>query len=188
MWIWPRWAVLRDAWGSCYVVFRGSETVLDWTENSGLLEMVSFVLDNLWLFQFQLGTISRISPLSRQFGYDLWLGHFWGESHDVERCLVDGDQTLKFLKKTCHVLGSCQWNKDDNLLTTETFICSLHRSLKKMMDGPPSAMCFTFSKAICPFGASLCLHGKDRPVKSRREWEVLFRSSHVQLGDMAIQL
>lgn len=31
-----QWAVLRDSWGSCFVVFRGSETVLDWTENSYL--------------------------------------------------------------------------------------------------------------------------------------------------------
>ncbi|CAK9032606.1 unnamed protein product [Durusdinium trenchii] len=29
-----QWAVLRDDLGSCFVVFRGSETVLDWTENS----------------------------------------------------------------------------------------------------------------------------------------------------------
>lgn len=29
-----RWALLRDQWGSCFLVFRGSETVLDWTENS----------------------------------------------------------------------------------------------------------------------------------------------------------
>ena len=30
-----RWAVLRDA-SHCFVVFRGSETVLDWTENGYL--------------------------------------------------------------------------------------------------------------------------------------------------------
>lgn len=35
-----------------------------------------------------------------------------------------------------------------------------------MIDRPPSAMRFTFPKAICPFGASLCLHGKDRRVES----------------------
>lgn len=35
-----------------------------------------------------------------------------------------------------------------------------------MMDRPPSAMRFTFPEAICPFGASLCLHGKDRRVES----------------------
>ncbi|CAJ1405088.1 unnamed protein product [Effrenium voratum] len=29
-----QWALLRDQWGSCFLVFRGSETVLDWTENS----------------------------------------------------------------------------------------------------------------------------------------------------------
>lgn len=75
-----RWAVLRDTWGSCFVVFRGSETVLDWTENSGLLEMVSLqVLENLWLFQFQLGTISPLSSQSGWPAFELWLlGHFWG--------------------------------------------------------------------------------------------------------------
>lgn len=36
-----RWAVLRDVWGSCYVVFRGSETVLDWTENSDLTKVTA---------------------------------------------------------------------------------------------------------------------------------------------------
>ena len=33
----PRWAVLKNTSGCCFVVFRGSETMLDWTENSRLV-------------------------------------------------------------------------------------------------------------------------------------------------------
>ncbi|CAE7746505.1 unnamed protein product [Symbiodinium sp. CCMP2456] len=31
-----QWAVLKNTSGCCFVVFRGSETMLDWTENSNL--------------------------------------------------------------------------------------------------------------------------------------------------------
>jgi len=64
-----QWAVLRDAWGSCFVVFRGSETVLDWTENSYL-------------------SLRRVSVPAWQ-GVLLLHSGFWSTAEAESRCLLD---------------------------------------------------------------------------------------------------
>lgn len=162
-----RWAVLRDAWGSCFVVFRGSETVLDWTENSGLLEMVSFqVLENLWLFQFQLGTISPLSSQSGWPAFEVWLlGHFWGNRMDVEENLL----CSRFMSM------KNRWKPD--------YYANVYLRLKE--NDRQTTFCYAFH---VPQGY-LSLRRVSVPAwqgpasRVRREWEVLFQSSFVQLGD-----